>query len=135
MYSKKNIFISILSFLILTIFIVFGTYQYIINKQENLLNSIYNSTNTNILKLTQSFLDDKKNTILSIVLSLAKDNELQKNLINHVYDKFDYKTISEQISENTKYKNIWIQIINNEGTSIYRSWSDKKMTIYFLEKI
>ena len=126
MYSKKNIFISILSFLILTIFIVFGTYQYIINKQENLLNSIYNSTNTNILKLTQSFLDDKKNTILSIVLSLAKDNELQKNLINHVYDGFDYKKISEQISENTKFKTIWIQIINNEGTSIYRSWSDKK---------
>ena len=126
MYSKKNIFISILSFLILTIFIVFGTYQYIINKQENLLNSIYYSTNTNILKLTQSFLDDKKHTILSMVLSLAKDNELQKNLINHVYDGFDYKKISEQISENTKFKTIWIQIINNEGTSIYRSWSDKK---------
>lgn len=126
MYSKKNIFYPILSFLILTIFIVFGTYQYIINKQENLLNSIYYSTNTNILKLTQSFLDDKKHTILSMVLSLAKDNELQKNLINHVYDGFDYKKISEQISENTKFKTIWIQIINNEGTSIYRSWSDKK---------
>ena len=126
MYSKKNIFYTILSFLILTIFIVFGTYQYIINKQENLLNSIYYSTNTNILKLTQSFLDDKKHTILSMVLSLAKDNELQKNLINHVYDGFDYKKISEQISENTKFKTIWIQIINNEGTSIYRSWSDKK---------
>ena len=64
MYSKKNIFYTILSFLILTIFIVFGTYQYIINKQENLLNSIYYSTNTNILKLTQSFFVYLKHTIL-----------------------------------------------------------------------
>jgi signal transduction histidine kinase len=126
MYTKRNIFFTILSFLILTIFIISGTYYYISNKQEYLLNTIYNSTNTNILKLTQNFLDDKRNTTLSIALSLAKDNELQKNLANHEYNKFDYKKISEQMAENTKFKTIWIQIINNEGISIYRSWNDKK---------
>ena len=126
MYRKKNIYITIFSFLILTIFIVSGSYYYILAKQKTLLTSIYDSTNTNILKLTQNFLENKKNTTLSIALALAKDNELQKLIINQEYDKFNYKEISEQMRDNSKFKNIWIQIVDKNGNSIYRSWIDKK---------
>lgn len=126
MYRKKNIFIAIFSFLLLTIFIVSGTYYYILNKQETLLTSIYESTNKNILKLTQNFIDNKRETTLSIALALAKDNELQKIIINQEYDKFNYKEISEQMRNNTKFKNIWIQIVDKNANSIYRSWTDKK---------
>ncbi|MDZ7820292.1 MAG: hypothetical protein U5K55_17565 [Aliarcobacter sp.] len=126
MYRKKNVLIATFSFLILTIFIVSGTYYYILNKQKTLLTSIYDSTNTNILKLTQSFLDNKRETTLSIALALAKDNELQKLITNQEYDKFNYKEISQQMRESTKFKNIWIQIVDKNGNSIYRSWIDKK---------
>lgn len=126
MYRKKNIYITIFSFLLLGIFIVSGTYYYILNKQKTLLTSIYDSTNTNILKLTEIFLKNKRDTTLSIALALAKDNELQKIIINQEYDKFNYKEISEQMRDNTKFKNIWIQIVDNKGNSIYRSWIDKK---------
>ncbi|MDD2895404.1 MAG: ATP-binding protein [Aliarcobacter sp.] len=126
MYRKKNIYITIFSFLLLTIFIVSGTYYYILNKQKTLLTSIYDSTNTNILKLTENFLKNKRDTTLSIALALAKDNELQKIIINQEYDKFNYKEISEQMRDNTKFKNIWIQIVDKNGNSIYRSWVDKK---------
>ena len=126
MYSKKNIFLTIFSFLILTIFIVFGTYYYILNKQQNLLNSIYNSTNINILKLTQNFLENKKNATLSMALSLAKEDKLHEYMNNQEYDKFDYKQLTEQIRLNTKFKNTWIQIVDKNGNSVYRSWTDKK---------
>lgn len=126
MYRKKNIYITIFSFLLLTIFIVSGTYYYILNKQKTLLTSIYDSTNTNILKLTENFLKNKRDTTLSIALALAKDNELQKIITNQEYDKLNYKEISEQMRDNTKFKNIWIQIVDNKGNSIYRSWVDKK---------
>ena len=126
MYTKKNVFLSIFSFLILAILILFGTYYYTLNKQKTLLDSIYDSANTSILKLTENSLSNKTNTTLSIALALVKDYNLHKLMSNQEYDKFDYKDISEQMKNNTKFKNIWIQIIDKEGNSIYRSWTDKK---------
>ena len=126
MNSKKSIILITICFLTLTICIVSGTYYYITKKQENLLNSIYYSTNKNILKLTKSFLDDKENTTLSIALALSKDNELHKKLATHNYSNLDYKSISEQFRISTKFKTIWIQIIDKEGVSVYRSWTNKK---------
>ena len=126
MHSKKNILLIIFSFLILTIFIISGTYYYFSIKQQDLLNSIYNSTNSNILKLTKNSSENKKNTNLSIVLSLANDMQLLQNLQEENYERFNYKYISDKIKENTKFKNIWIQILDKKGNSIYRSWTDKK---------
>ena len=126
MHTKRNVFIAVFSFLILTIFVLYGTYYYILDKQKILLDSTYNLTNTNILKLTEKFLDNKINTTLAIALSLVKDYELHKLMATQEYDKFNYNDISQQIKDNTKFKNIWIQIIDKEGNSIYRSWTDKK---------
>ena len=126
MYKKKNVFLAIFSFLILAILILFGTYYYTLNKQKTLLDSIYDSANTSILKLTENSLSNKTNTTLSIALALVKDYNLHKLMSTQEYDKFDYKDISEQMKNNTKFKNIWIQIIDKEGNSISRSCTDKK---------
>ena len=134
MHTKRNVFIAVFSFLILTIFVLYGTYYYILDKQKILLDSTYNSTNTNILKLTEKFLDNKINTTLAIALSLVKDYELHKLMATQEYDKFNYSDISQQIKDNTKFKNIWIQIIDKNGNSIYRSWSDKKGDNLFFRK-
>ena len=134
MHTKRNVFIAVFSFLILTIFVLYGTYYYILDKQKILLDSTYNLTNTNILKLTEKFLDNKINTTLAIALSLVKDYELHKLMATQEYDKFNYSDISQQIKDNTKFKNIWIQIIDKNGNSIYRSWSDKKGDNLFFRK-
>ena len=134
MHTKRNVFIAVFSFLILTIFVLYGTYYYILDKQKILLDSTYNLTNTNILKLTEKFLDNKINTTLAIALSLVKDYELHKLMATQEYDKFNYNDISQQIKDNTKFKNIWIQIIDKNENSIYRSWSDKKGDNLFFRK-
>ncbi|MFA6741730.1 MAG: ATP-binding protein [Arcobacteraceae bacterium] len=90
--------------------------------------------NTHILKLTENFIDNKTNTTLAIALSLVKDSELPKLMANEEYDKFNYNDISLQIKDNTKYKNIWIQIIDKNGNSVYRSWTDKKGDNLFFRK-
>ena len=134
MHTKRNVFIAVFSFLILTIFVLYGTYYYILDKQKILLDSTYNLTNTNILKLTEKFLDNKINTTLAIALSLVKDYELHKLMATQEYDKFNYNDISQQIKDNTKFKNICIQIIDKERNSIYRSWTDKKGDNLFFRK-
>ena len=126
MYTKKSILVAIFSFLILVILIIFGTYHYIFIKQQELLNSIYNSTNSNILKLTQNSLENKKNTTLSLALSLGEDDKLRQYMYEKNYSEFNYQKIVEQMKDYTKFKNIWIQIIDKNGNSIYRSWTDKK---------
>ncbi|MDY3199986.1 MAG: ATP-binding protein [Arcobacter sp.] len=126
MKSKKNIYIIILLFLTLTTFIILGTYYYISSKQENLLNSIYNTTHINIVKTTQNLIKDKQNTTLAIALALAKNDSLYKFMQTQDYEKLDYKKISAEIKEHTKYKDVWIQIVDKNGKSIYRSWTDLK---------
>ncbi len=116
----------ILSFIVLTLFITIGTYFYILKKQEDLLNSIYKTTHLNIVNTSEQLIQDKLNTALAIALALAKDANLYKFIQNKDFEKLDYKRISEEIKENSKYKNVWIQIIDHTGKSIYRSWSDKK---------
>lgn len=134
MHTKRNVFIAVFSFLVLTIFVLSGTYYYILNKQKILLDSTYNTMNTHILKLTENFIDNKTNTALAIALSLVKDSELHKLMASEEYNKFNYNDISLQIKENTKYKNIWIQIIDKNGNSVYRSWTDKKGDNLFFRK-
>ncbi|MBY0540424.1 MAG: hypothetical protein K2P52_03315 [Campylobacterales bacterium] len=134
MHTKRNVFIAVFSFLVLTIFVLSGTYYYILNKQKSLLDSTYDTMNTHILKLTENFIDNKTNTTLAIALSLVKDSELPKLMANEEYDKFNYNDISLQIKDNTKYKNIWIQIIDKNGNSVYRSWTDKKGDNLFFRK-
>ena len=126
MLSKKTILPLILLFAITTVFIGAETYYYISKKQENLLNSIYKTTHLNIINTTENLIKDKLNTTLAIALSLAKDNSLHKIMQEKDYDKLDYTQISAEIKENSKYKKVWIQIVDKEGSSKYRSWTDKK---------
>lgn len=126
MEIKKNIFIMILLFLIIAFFITFGSYFYILNKQTKLLDSLYFSTHQNIIKTTQNLIKDKQNATLAIALALAKDDNLYECMKNENYEKLNYKNIIEEIKNYSKYKNVWIQIVDKNGNSVYRSWTDKK---------
>jgi len=106
--------------------IIVGTYYYITTKQKNLLTSIYNTSNNNIIKTTENLIKDKQNTTLAIALALAKNNNLYNFMKNEEYEKLNYQKIVDEIAQNSKYKNVWIQIVDKNGNSIYRSWTDKK---------
>ena len=126
MKIKKNIFIMILLFLVIAFFISLGSYFFILNKQTKLLDSLYFSTHENITKTTQNLIKDKQNTTLAIALALAKDDNLYECMKNENYEKLNYKNIVEEIKNYSKYKNVWIQIVDKNGNSVYRSWTDKK---------
>lgn len=126
MYKKNNLIITICSFLVLAILIIFGTYQYILKKQESLLTSIYKNEHQNIISISESLIKDKLNTTLAIALSLAKDEKLFEFIENKEYEKLNYEKIINEIIQYSKYKDVWIQVIDKNGNSIYRSWTDKK---------
>jgi signal transduction histidine kinase len=126
MKSKKSTLIIMLSFLVLAVFIVLSTYYYITKKQENLLDSIYKTTHLNIINSTENLIKDKLNATLTISLALSKNDNLHKVIKEEDYSKLNYTKIINEIKENSKYKNVWIQVVDKSGKSIYRSWTDKK---------
>ncbi|RXI39041.1 hypothetical protein CRU99_10920 [Malaciobacter mytili] len=126
MIYKQNLYKFFTLFIILTLSIIIITTLYIHNKEKNLLNSKYLNTSNNIHKFIKSLIEDKQNATLTIALSLAKDDRLYSYLKNKTYENLEYSKISLQMKEYTEFKNVWIQIIDKYGNSIYRSWSKEK---------
>jgi signal transduction histidine kinase len=126
MIYTKNLIKSFLFFIILISIIILATYFYLIKKEKILLESRYiNYTNTMEIFI-KNLIEDKKNATLIMAISLSKDEKLTNFLKNKDELLLNYKNISDELKENTKFKNVWIQIIDIYGNSIYRSWTDKK---------
>ncbi|WP_419678332.1 sensor histidine kinase [Aliarcobacter lanthieri] len=129
--GKKNFYLIGLAFIISTIVAVFSTNIYINNKQKEILKKVYDSRHKTIFEKTQSLINDKQNTSLAIAISLSKDENLYNNLKNKEFDKLNYKEIAKLIETNSKYKNIWIQIFDENRNSIYRSWTQIRDGVQF----
>ncbi len=56
---------------------------------------------------------------------LSKDKELINALLKKDNSLIDYNKIIKDIKSFSDYRNLWIQIIDKEGTSFYRSWTNK----------
>ncbi|AXX91758.1 hypothetical protein CPU12_11640 [Malaciobacter molluscorum LMG 25693] len=123
-YSKNNKILYL--FILLSIFIIFITILYIKEEKKDLLNSRYKNSSKTITKFITSLIEEKQNATLTMAISLAKDDRLYSYLKNKEFNKFEYKKISSQIQKYTKFKNVWIQIVNKDGYSIYRSWDNLK---------
>ncbi|MFV7790022.1 hypothetical protein ACNSOP_07680 [Aliarcobacter lanthieri] len=121
--GKKNFYLIGLAFIISTIIAVFLTNTYINNKQKELLKKVYDSKHKTTFEKTQNLINDKQNTSLAIAISLSKDENLYNKIRNKEFDKLNYKEIAKLIETNSKYKNIWIQIFDENRNSIYRSWT------------
>ena len=71
------------------------------------------------------FISEKQETVSLISLILAHDANIQKSLINRNSDSLELQNYSKQLKKHTLLQNVWIQIIEPDGKSLYRSWSSK----------
>jgi len=67
----------------------------------------------------------KQKATVGMALSLANDQRFIEHITNDKIPNKYYKNLVDNFRRNTLYKNIWIQVLNKDLTSIYRSWSDK----------
>lgn len=56
---------------------------------------------------------------------LSKDKKIIKALLNKDNRILDYKSVISEIEQYGEFKNLWIQIIDKDGYSFYRSWTNK----------
>lgn len=131
MKTNRYILLVIFIFSLLASLLIFGTYVYVTKKQNELLANIYETTHKNIIETTKSSIDDKKHTTLAIAIALSKNENLYRFLETEQYHKLEYDKVIDELRDNSKYKNVWIQIINKDAKPIYKSWTSLKDNIAF----
>lgn len=89
------------------------------------------NTSNKIIDTAKNSIDDKKHTTLAVALALSKNENLYKYLENSEYEKLDFNKIINELKQYSKYKNVWIQIINKNATPVYKSWTQEKIDISF----
>uniref|UniRef100_UPI0040483A07 cache domain-containing protein n=1 Tax=Aliarcobacter sp. TaxID=2321116 RepID=UPI0040483A07 len=126
MIQKQNLIKPFVFFTLLVFIIVFITYTYIVKKEEFLLQSKYTNYSNYLNTLIKNLIDDKENATLIMAISLSKDKNIPKYINNPSLLHENYENISKELKNHTKFKNVWIQLIDLNGNSIYRTWTDKK---------
>lgn len=102
------------------------SFSYIQNEEKHLLQQKYLTTAHQMKKTTQSLIEDKKNATLAFAISAAKEEKIKEALLTNNASLLDFKAYSQELREQTKFKNVWFQVITDDGKSFYRSWTDKR---------
>ena len=75
----------------------------------------------------QNMIDAKNKATLGLAITLSEhDNKLAQYIQQKSIPKSYYDDLIYAYADSTLYKNIWIQVIDANGTSLYRSWSKYK---------
>lgn len=121
----KNHKITILSILIFLL-IIFTANYFLKIRTDSLINEKYSNIADKIKSTTKDFIDAKSEANLFIALSLAHDKRYVDSIANSTKVDFDLDSFSELLNKNTEYKNVWIQVSDYKGISIYRSWTKER---------
>lgn len=116
----------LLSALVAFVFMAMFYFDYLKDKKTQLKTLNYSKEAIDVRDSFQNLILEKQNSTLAIAISLADDKTLISSLKEKKIDENKYKKLSQDYRESTLYKNIWIQILDNKGVSLYRSWNHKK---------
>lgn len=123
--SSYKIF-TILIYFIVSLLAFSITTNYILEKENKLLHKKYNAISNNLDDKINSLIQKKKNATLAFTITLGNNAEVSEILNSKQYTKDSLNKLSLVLRKETDFKNVWFQIINKNGISLYRSWSDKK---------
>ena len=126
MKKKTYILLNLFILIFICISIVFFGRHLIVEKEKELLHEKYKAISQNIKNKTNSLIQTKKNATLAIALVLSENEAIKDILLDNENNTYDLKKLYEKIRIYTDYKNVWFQLITNEGISVYRSWTNNK---------
>ena len=76
----------------------------------------------------KTLISEKAETVLIIAMSISQNPEIKNMLLSNTGEvKLD--AFSEKLRQNTSLKNMWFQVISADGTSLYRSWTEKRSNV------
>jgi sensor histidine kinase regulating citrate/malate metabolism len=112
---------------VLLIISTFLTIAYFItdNQIETIKKSQYTNISYNIKSKLNHYIDDKKQLSTFIALTLTQNSTIIKALKNNNKNLIDIEYLTNIINKQSSYNTVWYQILDKEGNSFYRSWTNK----------
>ena len=104
----------------------FATIRYIDLKKRNILNENYKLQSINLKGKLFNEISRKKESTTDIAIGLVSVPGLAQKVIDKDVPLDYYGKLIQKLKKSKAYKNAWIQIINKDGISIYRSWTAKR---------
>jgi len=121
-YRHKFLFIIVSFFVIvgITLALYYGVVQV---QAEKIRQQEYQQTALKIQDEVADAIVLKQKATLAIAIALASQENLQKHVRHNIIPKHYFNAVIKKFRQKTLYENIWIQIIDKHGKSLYRSWT------------
>lgn len=133
--KNKNLLIKLFSFFILTIIIYTISLHYIELDEKEELHQKYLTVSNHMKDNFLNLMLDKQNATLALALSIARNNEIKEALIKKQVLKIDLKDFSLQLKDEIKFKNVWFQVINQEGKVSIEVGRKIQMILCYLDQM
>lgn len=124
---KTNIYriTTTITFTIISIIAILMTTNYILKKENELLSKKHASIANNIQNKIKSIIKKKKNATLALTITLSSNSDVL-DILNHKKEDIKLNKLSLLLRKETAFKNVWFQVLDKNGISLYRSWSKKR---------
>lgn len=121
-YRHKFLFIIVSFFAIvgITLALYYGVVQV---QAEKIRQQEYQQTALKIQDEVADAIVLKQKATLAIAIALASQENLQEHVRHNIIPKHYFNAVIKKFRQKTLYKNIWIQIIDKHGKSLYRNWT------------
>src|SRR5210317_2017734 len=116
--NQQNIKNIVFATLLLIAFL-FVSHKLLNIRTEALIKEKYTQVANEIQFMTKSYIDAKKESILFIALSLANDPRYIDAIASSNNINFKLDNFIENLQRNSKYNNVWIQVSDSKGISLY----------------
>lgn len=122
--QKTNKTVLTFAFIIPILWIIFA-YFFIENKVTDLKHQKFSSIASTMQDELSTLINEKAEAVLLIAISISDNYNVNQVLLGS-QKSLNLDNFSQTLKENTSLKHIWFQVITPDGTSIYRSWTQKK---------
>ena len=86
----------------------------------------YLLTYQDIYSKTKILVDEKKNATLAVAIALSYDDSLVHALQGNKLELLELYELSLSLRNHSDFKNVWLQLIDTQGRSVFRSWIEDK---------
>lgn len=118
---KQKISIFIVGF---TLFLLLVHTLYYTPKIASLTNQIYSQKSQNIKDEFKNLVANKHGRTAMLTYLISQDKKIIDALLKNDRTLLNYKEIIRQLELYGEDKNLWIQVIDKDGYSFYRSWTE-----------
>lgn len=118
----RFVYISITALLLAMVLLFIN--RMINDRIESIKKSTYTRVADSMKEAIRSQIEDKQNGTFAIALGLSDNREIIRFLKTGKNPK-DLRAFSKKLQQHTDYHNVWFQLVDKNGISRYRTWTDK----------